>query len=195
MVDDEIYRKVQSDLVKYARMLHARGYIVASEGNLSARVPPGDRILITPGDLRVLDLDEKDLVLVGLDGTKIAGDHEPSREHALHLSIYVTRPEVHAIIHAHPPYTTAYSFEMPRFYKPMLPELQEGTGNFGFIPYRPPGTLELADTVKERCSDCSVLILQKHGLVTLDKSLDKAFDSLERVEFEFKVSNLRKGFR
>jgi L-fuculose-phosphate aldolase len=195
MNDDETYRKERADLVKYARMLHARGYIVASEGNLSTRVHPGDRILITPAKMRVLDLENRDLVLLDLDGQHLEGDHEPSRERALHLSLYRARPDVNAVIHSHPPFTTAFSFEMPRFYKPMLPELQEGTGEFAFIPFRPPGTPELAETVRERCGHCSVLILQKHGLVTLDPRLDGAFDTLERVEFEFKVSNLRRGFR
>jgi L-fuculose-phosphate aldolase len=195
MTDQEFYLRSRKTLVKYARMLHERGYIVASEGNLSRRVPPGDRVLITPASMRVLDLTEADLVLLGLDGTKLDGELEPSREHALHLSIYSVRPDIHAVIHAHPPYTTAFSFEMPRIYKPRLPELQEGTGGFAFVPFRPPGTPELAQLVRDRCGGCSVLILQKHGLVTMDETLDRAFDGLERVEFEFKVSNLRKGFR
>ena len=184
---------LKREIVRFSKIMYEKGYIVASDGNMSARVDV-DRYLITPSGKRKGELKEEEILLINNHGTVIEGTLKPSIEIWMHIWIYETRPDVNAVVHGHPPYATAFSFHMPREYEPLVPEIKEYLGPFGFVPYRAPGSRELAELVREKCSDHNVLILHKHGVVTLGESLEDAFNRLERLEFEIKIRSLRGTF-
>jgi L-fuculose-phosphate aldolase len=185
------YRK---EIIKYAKLMCEKGYAVATDGNLSVLMDDGN-ILITPSGFRKGEITEDSLVVISRDGEKIEGKYEPSMEKWMHIFIYEVRQDVRAIIHAHPPYATAFSLQMPREYEPMLPEINMFIGKFGFVDYKEPGTIELAELVKEKAPKYNVLILQKHGIVTYGKTLFDAFNNLERLEFEIKIRALKNLFK
>ena len=182
------------EIIKFCKLLYELGYIVASDGNISVRLE-NDAILITPSGKRKGEINESQLVVVDMDGNVIEGHEKPSMELWMHILSYRARPDIRAIVHAHTPYATAFSFQMPREYEPQLPEVKDAVGVIGFIPYRPAGSIELAKLVAERAPFHNALILQKHGIVCFGRNLDEAFNTLERVEFELKIKALRERFR
>ncbi len=186
--------ELKSQIVKYGQLLYEKDYIVATDGNLSVRLA-SDRVLITPTGFRKSELTPEDLIVVDFDGNVIEGNRKPSMEMWMHLWSYEVRPDINAIVHAHPAFVTAYSFQMPREYEPQLPEVRDYVGPLGFVPYRPAGSRELAEFVRDKAASHNVLILQKHGVVCLGKDLFDAFNLLERVEFEFKIKGLRALFK
>ena len=182
------------DILEIGRLLYDKGYIVATDGNLSVLLED-ERILITPSGKRKEKLNEDDLVIIDKNGTVLSGKHKPSSEIYMHLWIYEQRPDVKAIIHAHPPHATAYSFVMPREYTPQLAETRDLVGKINFVPYREPGSKELAAEVKEKIKDSLALVLHKHGVIVGGASLWDAFSRLERLEFEMKIRMMRRAFQ
>ncbi len=186
---DDIVR----DILEIGKLLYEKGYIVATDGNISALIDQ-KRIIITPSGLRKEKLSEDDLVVVDRNGNIVKGKHKPSSEIYMHLGIYEKRKDVRAIIHAHPPHATAYSFVMPREYTPQLVETRDLVGKINFVPYREPGTQDLAMEVREKIKDSLALVLHKHGVVVGGKDLWDAFSRLERLEFEMKIRMMRRSF-
>ncbi len=189
-----MFDEFRAEIIKYGRLLYEKGYTMATDGNISVRLPDGN-FMITPTGFRKGELAPEDLIIVDAEGYLVDGFKKPSMEMWMHLWSYKVRPDVNAIVHAHPPYTTAYSFQMPREYEPQLPEVKDYLGPLGFVPYRPAGSIELAELVRDKAQDHDVLILQKHGIVCLGKTLFDAFNALERAEFEFKIKGLRSLFK
>ncbi len=185
---------LKTEVVKFAHLMYQKGYSIATDGNLSALLDDGN-ILITPSGFRKGEITEDTLVVINQNGEKIEGDEEPSSEKWMHIFIYQVRPDVKAIIHAHPPYATAFSLQMPREYEPVLPEMKQFIGKFGFVAYKEAGTMDLAELVREKAPKYNVLILQKHGIVTYGRSLSEAFNNLERLEFEIKIRALKNLFK
>ncbi len=182
---------MKKDIIEIGRLLYQKDYITATDGNISIVINSGN-LLITPTGARKERLTEHDLIVIDRQGKKIEGQGEPSMEMWMHIWIYNRRPDIKAVIHAHPPYSTAYSFIMPREYKPQLPETEFYLSKIGFIPYREPGSKELAELVKEKIVDTNTLILQKHGVISTGVDIWDAFNKLERLEFEMKIRILRR---
>ena len=174
-------------------MLYEKGFIFATDGNVSVKY--GENIVITPKGMRKEMLFVDDLVIIDKNGNIVEGKHEPSSEIFMHLWVYEKRDDVGAIIHAHPPYSTAFSFVMPREYTPQLAETRDLVGKIAFVPYREPGSKELALEVKEKVENSIALVLHKHGVLVGGKDLWDAFSRLERLEFEMQVRMLRRVFK
>jgi L-fuculose-phosphate aldolase len=101
-------RKFREEIVRYGRMLHERGFVAAMDGNLSVRLK-GDRILVTPTALSKGSMKPADLVIVDLEGHHVSGRRNVTSEIGMHLLIYRLRPDVQAIVHAHPPTATGFA--------------------------------------------------------------------------------------
>src|SRR5579859_5655856 len=101
-------RALRQDLVRFGKMLHAQGFVAATDGNLSVRLD-AERILITPTCVSKGMMDPEDMVIVGLDGRKLNGSGNPSSEITMHLTIYRMRPDVGAVVHAHPCTATGFA--------------------------------------------------------------------------------------
>lgn len=183
---------LRKSIVKYGKFLYEKNYLVASFGNISTR-REDELFIVTPTGKRIGELLEEELIVVDKNGRIIEGNLEPTMDLKMHLNVYVIRQDVKAIIHAHPPHVTAFSFQMPREYEPQLPELREKVGGFAFVPYKPPGSDELAEAVKEKAIQNNIIILQKHGMVSLGKNLEEAFNLVEEAEFDIKIRMLRGG--
>ena len=89
-------RKLREEIVRYGRMLHERGFVAAMDGNLSVRLN-GERILVTPTCVSKGAMRAGDMVVVDLEGTRVAGRRNVTSEIGMHLLIYRTRPDVQAM--------------------------------------------------------------------------------------------------
>src|SRR5947209_11461766 len=94
-------RKHREEIVRYGRMLHDRGFVAAMDGNLSVRLDK-NRILVTPTCVSKGAMKSRDMVIADLEGTRVSGRRNVTSEIGMHLLVYRMRPDVEAIVHAHP---------------------------------------------------------------------------------------------
>lgn len=173
--------EVRASVVRVCRRLHARGLIAGQDGNVSLRVAP-DRILVTPAGASKCDVEGSDLVELDLEGRAIAGAHLPSSEVGMHLFIYRRRPDVRAIVHAHPPMATAFSLAGEPLPRGMLPELTYQLGDVPLVPYATPGTPALAESLAPVVDDADAFLLSHHGATTVGPTLTIAHQRMESLE-------------
>lgn len=182
------HRHERMALVEVCRQMYARGYIVASDGNVSMRLAQG-WILATPTAARKGHLEPMDLVLTDAEGTPLPGEYgRPSLELAMHVSIYALRPDVRAIVHAHPPCAVAHTIAGVSMAEPLVPEVYCQLGEIVTVPYTTPTTSEVSEAVASKLGAHNALILARHGTVTLGATLDQAYDRLEVLEHAAKMS-------
>jgi L-fuculose-phosphate aldolase len=171
------------------RQLAAHGLIAGRDGNLSVRVGP-KRVLVTPsGQIKAL-LSAADMVEVDLAGKlRSRGRRKPTSELDLHLRILRNRPDVQAIVHAHPPTATGFAVAGQEIPSNLLPELIFVVGPVPLVPFGKSGTPELGDRVMPFLEDkrCHALLLANHGAVTMGKTLDEAWIRMESLEHSARI--------
>jgi len=168
-------------MAQCCRQLAAGGLIAGRDGNLSVRLGP-DRVLVTPSGLIKSTLTAGDMVEVGLAGHKRRGRRNPTSELDLHLRILTARPDVGAVVHAHPPAATGFAVAGEEIPANLLPELIFLVGRVPIVPYGTPGTPELGDRVAPYLAEHDALLLANHGAVTTGKTLDEAWIRMETLE-------------
>jgi L-fuculose-phosphate aldolase len=168
------------------RQLAAGGLIAGRDGNLSVRLGP-DRVLVTPSGLIKSTLTAGDMVEVGLAGRKRRGRRNPTSELDLHLRILSRRPDVGAVVHAHPPAATGFAVAGEEIPANVLPELILMVGRVPIVPYGRAGTPELGDRVEPYLAEHDALLLANHGAVTMGKTLDQAWIRMETLEHAARI--------
>ncbi|HVO34753.1 MAG TPA: class II aldolase/adducin family protein [Gemmatimonadales bacterium] len=161
------------------RRLAERGLIAGTEGNISARV--GERVLVTPAGRAKGELAPADLVEVDLAGGT-HGPGVPSSELGLHLVVLGARPDVGAVVHAHPPAATAFAAAGLPLDDDVLPELLAQFGSVPLVPYGMPGSPELGERVRPFIAGHDALLLANHGAVTFGTGVEQAVQRMESLE-------------
>jgi len=179
-------REVARRIVLCCQRLAAQGLIAGQDGNISVRLAP-NRILVTPSGLFKALLTPPDLVEVDLDGRKKRGRRNPTSELDLHLRIMQRRPDVVAVVHAHPPVATGFAVAGEGFDKLVLPELILLLGRVPLVPYGTPGTKELGDRVEPYLEGYDGWLLANHGAVTVGPTLDAAWMRMESLEHAARI--------
>ncbi len=180
--------RARHEVVEVCRLMHQRGYIAAGDGNVSVRIGE-NKLLVTPSGARKGFLKPEDLVLCTLDGTPLKGEkRRPSSELAMHVQVYSLRPEVGAVVHAHPPVAIAHTvvgIGLPA----LLPEVFCELGEIVVVPYSTPTTEEVPRALAGPLAAGRVaLIMERHGSITLGATLAKAYDRLEVLEHTARIS-------
>lgn len=168
------------------KWMYDRGFIVACEGNISARLDE-DRILTTPTCMNKGMLEPRDLVITNLEGRQLSGERKFSSEIAMHLLFYRMRADVNAICHAHPPTATGFAAAGRALDKALLPEVIIGLGQIPLVRYATPGTPELSDAMEPFVPHYDALLLANHGAVTCGPDLLTAFFRMETIEHLAKI--------
>lgn len=169
------------EIVQIGRMLHERDFIAATDGNLSVRLDDR-RILITPTGMSKGAMRSADLVIADMDGLRLKGRREVTSEVGMHLLIYRMRPDVRAIVHAHPRTATGFAAAGIALNQPLVCEVVIGLGQIPLAPYGTPGTPELARTLEPLVPDYDAILMANHGVVTYGQSLRCAYMKMETVE-------------
>jgi len=174
-------------VVEMCRTLLERGYLKATEGNASVRVPGYDRYAVTPSNYDYARMRPEDIAIVDFAGKQVPGTGgsglAPSIECGMHTAIYRERPDVHAIVHTHQPYASALAF----LRKP-IPALTDEQVRFlgrsvDIIDYAPAGTPFLARNVRKKMSSgANAFILANHGIVALGTDPDRAVFNMALLE-------------
>src|SRR6266567_2792300 len=139
--------QLRHDLTEYGRMLHAQGFVAATDGNLSVRLDR-ERVLITPTGFSKGMMEPEDMVVVDLHGKKLSGFYNPSSEIVMHLTIYRMRPDVGAVVHAHPCTATGFASAGIALDQPLCSEIVITLGAVPLAPYATTGTMELSESLE-----------------------------------------------
>ncbi|SFL85203.1 class II aldolase/adducin family protein [Methylobacterium pseudosasicola] len=168
---DRDERIARESVVTAARDLDAQGLNRGTSGNVSVRFR--DRILITPSGLPTARMGPDDIVPLAFDGTHPAG-LKPSSEWRFHRDILAARPEIGAVVHAHPIHCTAFALcgrEIPAVHY-MIAAF--GGPNVRCAPYAPYGTAELSELALAALKDRNVCLLANHGMIAAGATIEKA---------------------
>jgi len=174
-------RKYREEIVRYGRMLHERCFVAGMDGNLSVRLGD-DRILVTPTCQSKGTMQPGDMVVVDPEGERISGRRNVTSEIGMHLLIYRLRPDVGAIVHAHPPTATGFAAAGIALTEPLVCEVVMGLGCIPLARYGTPGTSELAETLEPYVPDYDAILMSNHGVVTYGDTLEHAYMKMETVE-------------
>jgi L-fuculose-phosphate aldolase len=178
MATDHQFRR---DIIRCGSLLHTCGFIAATDGNISVRLDD-ERVLVTPTGMSKGMMKTSDLVIVDMNGHKLKGKREVTSEIGMHLLIYRMRPDVNAVVHAHPRTATGFAASGIALNKPLVCEVVIGLGQIPLAPYGTPGTQELAETLEPLIPDFDAILMANHGVVTYGSDLQSAYMKMETVE-------------
>ncbi len=177
----------RKEIVRVCRLMHDKGYVAATDGNVSVRLSK-NRILSTPSGFSKGFLAPEQLVVTDLEGRKVPSrepasrDLEPTSELPMHLEAYRQRPDIGAVIHAHPPICVALSIAGISLAKCLLPEVVVTLGLIPTAEYATPASAEGSKAIRELIVNHDALIIQRHGTLTVGQDPFDAYLKLEKVE-------------
>lgn len=177
----------RDEIVRYGKMLHQTGLVAATDGNLSVRLGDGS-FLCTPTLMSKGMMEPDDLVVVDSRGHRIAGERNVSSEIAMHLFIYRNRPDVGAVVHAHPPTATGFAAAGIPLDSALCSEIIITLGTVPLASYETPGTPELAEALSPLVGDHDAILMANHGVVTYGEDLSMAYMNMETVEHYAKIA-------
>jgi len=195
-----VRRHAARSVVDTCKLLALKGLIAGLDGNVSVRIPRGNsyKILVTPSGVRKEGLQEEDLVLTDADGVVSRRNprdsgRKPTSEINMRCAVYHLRPDVGAVVHAHPPATVALTLAGVDLTKVWLPETVLALGRIGVADYATPTTRATADAVGELIRDHDVVLLPRHGTVTVGRDLEAAYSKQEALEHASRIIAMAMG--
>ena len=175
----------RAECVRVCQLIYERGYSTGADGNITVRLADG-RLLATPSGVHKGFLAPEDMVLLDSEGRPVKGG-KPTSELPMHLAVYRARPDVSAVVHAHPIAAVACSIAGIDLGEIIVPEVIFGVGCIEMAPYSTPTTKDVPDVVGEAIGRCDALVMARHGTVTVGPDLLRAFARLETVEHTAKI--------
>ena len=173
--------QLRKEMVEIGRLLYQRRLLVAMDGNLSALLPSGD-VLCTKAGCHKGFLTDDDLIVVDRLGNKLRGSGKPTSEIFMHLACYDERPDICAVVHAHPPISVGFTIANVSMARCVLPEVVLTLGTVPTVEYETTGTHDLANKIRSYVADYDAILMDRHGAVCLGGSLLQAFCNLETME-------------
>lgn len=181
------YETERALMCAVGKLLYDRGYVAANDGNLSMKTAP-DRLLVTPSGVSKGRLTPDMLLVTDLEGNVLEGNRHPSSETKMHLAVYRGRLDVGAVVHAHPPVSTAFAVCRRGMETPYLSELVTGLGAVPCTPsFAMLSTDQVPRSVEPYLADHCAVLLANHGALTWGEDLWEAFDRMETVEHTAKI--------
>src|SRR2546425_254453 len=160
--------ELRRQMVTVCHRMYRQGYIAAGDGNVSARLDE-DRVLVTPSGFHKGDIGEDALVVVALAGRKLKGasPHRPSSEYLMHEVAYRQRPDVRAVVHAHPPITVGLALAGVTLAQCVLSETCLVLGPILTAPYTTPTTEEVPRVLRPYFRQANAIVMDRHGALTI----------------------------
>jgi L-fuculose-phosphate aldolase len=178
---------LRADIVEVGRRMYARGYTASNDGNISVRLE-GNRLLMTPKSVCKGFMTPDMMCITDLEGNKLQGDRDPSSETLMHLEVYRQRPDVQAVVHAHPPTATGFAVAGIPLDRAVLAEVLTTLGSIPIAEYATPSTRELPEAVRKYIKAHDGMLLANHGALTVGADLFGAYYKMETIEHFAKIS-------
>lgn len=171
---------LREQICEVGRRMYARGFVAANDGNISVRLS-ADRVLTTPTGVSKGFMSPERMAVVDMSGAPLDAN-KPSSEIRMHLFIYRERPEVQAVVHAHPIYATGFATAGLALQECVAAEIIATLGSIPLARYGTPSTEDLAESLRPHVHRNDAYLLANHGVVAVGKDLWEAYYRLERVE-------------
>ena len=182
-------RELELRVVEYSKRLHRAGWVANHDGNVSVRLDE-DRFLITPTAFSKEAVERESLLVVNGRGEKVSGRFRAFSELNLHLYVYRQRPDVQAVLHAHPVTATGFSVAGVPVLTTMMAEPVVSLGDtIPLVPYARPKSPESTLNMASHVEQADALLLQNHGVLTYGEDLETAFLRMELVEHLAKIQS------
>ena len=176
--------EIKQEMCEIGRRVYNRGMVAANDGNFSVKLNEHE-FLCTPTGVSkgfmtpefICKVNEKGEVLEANEGFR------PSSEVKMHMRIYEQRPDVNAVVHAHPMYATTFAIAGRPLMDSIMPEAAIFLGGVPLAKYATPSTMEVPDSIQEYLQDYDAVLLENHGALTFSDTLLNAYYRMESVEF------------
>ena len=186
--------QLREEIIRVCRLVYDKGFVAATDGNVSARLDDG-HILATPSGFSKGFIEPHELIVVDMDGRQVTDYRHRAQkglrvtsEILLHLEVYRQRPDIEAIVHAHPPITVALSIAGVPIARCLLPEVLLSLGSIPTTEYATPSSPEGPEVIRPYIGNHDAIVLQRHGSVTLGKNPFDAYLKLEKVEHAAEIT-------
>lgn len=179
--------QLRTDIIEIGRRLHERAYVASNDGNISVRLD-GDQVLTTPTGVSKGFMTPDMMVITDMTGTRVSGTRNASSELLMHLEVYRSRPDIKAVVHAHPPVATGFAVAGIPLDRAVLAEVIATLGSIPIAEYGTPSTRELADAVGKYIKAHDGLLLANHGAITAAGDLFAAYYKMETIEHFARIS-------
>jgi L-fuculose-phosphate aldolase len=186
-MSDRAEAAVRSEIVEVGRRLWARGYVASNDGNISVRLD-ADRLMTTPTAVSKGFMTPDMMVVTDLEGRRISGDRKASSELKMHLEVYRQRPDVRAVVHAHPPTATGFAVAGIPLDRAVLAEVITTLGSIPIAEYATPSTEELPAAVRRYITAHDGLLLANHGALAVAADVMGAYYRMETIEHFARIS-------
>ncbi len=178
--------EIKKEICEIGHAIYKLGFVAANDGNISVKVSDNE-YYCTPTGVSKGALTPDMIIKVDRDGKKLEGKLNPSSEIKMHMRVYQERPDVMAVVHAHPPIATAFTVAGINLDQYILPEAVLTLGEVPTCEYGTPSTMEIPNSLEPYIQNHDAFLLQNHGALTVGFNLTKAFFLMEELEFNAKI--------
>ncbi len=179
--------KINKEIREIGRLIYDKGLAAGADGNISYKVAD-DRLLITASGTCLGELKATDILYIDFAGNILSGKGSVSSEFPMHVAAYEHRLNISAVVHAHPPIATGFSIAGLTLAGCVIPEIVMTLGEIPTAPYATPSSQEGARVISDLITSHDAILLDRHGAITIGKTLKEAFYKLEKVEYAAKVT-------
>lgn len=178
--------QIKQEICEVGHRLYNNGFVAANDGNISVKLNENE-FYCTPTGVSKGSLTPDMIIKIDAEGNKIEGALNPSSEIKMHLRVFRERPDVNAVVHAHPPVATAFTVAGIPLDRYILPEAVLTIGDVPTCAYGTPSTMEIPDSLMPYIQEHDAFMLKNHGALTVGNTLTRAFFTMEEVEFNAKI--------
>lgn len=176
--------EIKQEMCEIGRRVYNRGMVAANDGNFSVKLSD-DEYLCTPTGVSKGFMTPEYICKVNAKGEVLEANEgfRPSSEVKMHMRIYARRPDVNAVVHAHPMYATSFAIAGKPLMDPIMPEAVISLGGVPLAKYGTPSTMEIPDSIEGFLDEYDAVLLENHGALTYSDTLMNAYYKMESVEF------------
>lgn len=178
--------QIKQEICEVGHRLYNHGFVAANDGNISVKLNDNE-FYCTPTGVSKGSLTPDMIIKIDAEGNKLEGTLNPSSEIKMHLRVFRERPDVNAVVHAHPPVATAFTVAGIPLDRYILPEAVLTIGDVPTCEYATPSTMEIPDSLMPYIQEHDAFMLKNHGALTVGNTLTRAFFTMEEVEFNAKI--------
>ena len=178
--------QIKQEICEVGHRLYHHGFVAANDGNISVKLSDNE-FYCTPTGVSKGSLTPDMIIKIDAEGNKLEGTLNPSSEIKMHLRVFRERPDVNAVVHAHPPVATAFTVAGIPLDRYILPEAVLTIGDIPTCAYATPSTMEIPDSLMPYIQEHDAFMLKNHGALTVGNTLTRAFFTMEEVEFNAKI--------
>lgn len=184
---------IKQQICDIGKRIYDKGMVASNDGNISVKLNDNE-FLCTPTGVSKGFMTPEYICKVDRDGKVLEANpgFKPSSEIKMHMRVYKERPDVNAVVHAHPMYATGFAIAGIPLTQPIMPEAVISLGAVPIAEYGTPSTEEIPDAISKYLQSYDAVLLENHGALSFSDSLLNAYHKMESVEFYAKLLYISK---